>query len=246
MKKLFTGFFVLTLGILTANLSYDFVNKLLQPKYGSMIQIMDKAPDFKIPTPEQVMLPNAYLPVVRLEDTKSKANPNGFICTGTVINDDYVLTAAHCLVDGNGVMRKTIKIKGMKSNTELDSIQDATPAAVNTRSDVGLVRGHFELFQKMRVFTSASLPKMLNPTGSVNCGFAWGDKNLVCYPLVFIGTEGFQLAAQGAMFPGMSGGPVIDVESGYIVAVNTAVGGNIMILSPLIAMFDYFGINVVE
>jgi hypothetical protein len=246
MKKMFTGFFVLTLGILTANMSYDYTNKLLQPKYGSMIQVIDQAPDFKVPTQDQTMLPNAYLPVVRLEEAKSKTNPNGFICTGTVINNDYVLTAAHCLVDSNGVMHKTIKIKGMKSTTDLDSIQDATPAAVNTRSDVGLVRGDFKLFQKMKVYTNANLPNLLNRTGSVNCGFAWGDKNLACYPLVFVGTEGFQLAAQGAMYPGMSGGPVIDIQSGYVIAVNTAVGGSIMILSPLIAMFDYFGINVIE
>jgi hypothetical protein len=41
----------------------------------------------------------------------------------------------------------------------------------------------------------------------------------------------------------MSGGPVIDAGTGLVVAVNSAVGQNYIVVSPLIGLFNSLGIR---
>lgn len=229
----------LVLGLFLANVAFRSYST---PRYGAMLQIIDNPPAFKV-SPENFEK-NENIPLVRLEEESTKNNPDGFICSGTVISDEYVLTAAHCLVDQNGNLKKSIIIKGLPTGPDNKSLEViSTPAAVNQRADVGLIKGDFKSFQKIKISTSTQLPLILPAEGSVACGFPWGS-TATCYPIRFEGIYEFQFAAQGLLYPGMSGGPVINLEVHCVVAINTGIDGSTLILSPMIGMFDYFNIKV--
>lgn len=207
--------------------------------------------------------PNLYDGVVILTDEDGK----GF-CSGSVIDNNYVVTAAHCLVDGDG------KLNGKALNVRTSSGQliqvSAKAAAANTRVDVGLVLGDFKDFQFMpidyrqvRDFAPTENPflKMLQGLSgkhsdtpaegleqAMACGYPEAQASLTCIPVRDIKYYEFQLIGQGQLFPGMSGGPVFVMtpEGPKIIAVNTAItfesNRNIVILSPVLGLQGEFDI----
>jgi S1-C subfamily serine protease len=57
----------------------------------------------------------------------------------------------------------------------------------------------------------------------MSCGFPYGQKRLYCSTIKPKAKEFFNLIADGDIFPGMSGGPVIDILTGEVVGVNSKV-----------------------
>jgi S1-C subfamily serine protease len=186
----------------------------------------------------------ALLPaLVRIEQPETFFHEQQFNCSGTVISDDYVLTAAHCVGGMEGKLESNkvliISIGG--------SVVEAVPASMNARADYALIKGDFKGFNKLRV-----LPNLEKGIGSVfgvpqvlTCGFPWGATD-VCYgakPLVpylqFI-------ALQGLLYPGMSGGPVIEPQSMIVVGVNSMMlNDGAIAIAPLVGLFQTLHVEVV-
>lgn len=179
--------------------------------------------------------------IVRLE----KDEPEGFFCSGSVISDDYVLTAAHCLVDKNGKM-KTNKFLVVSSTKDVEV--ESIAAGVNIRADYALVKGDFRRFSKFRVMTDTMRDIIaVGTSGPVfTCGYPWGSDG-TCYKT---GTQARRyydmIAVSGILYAGMSGGPVIDSGTGEIIAVNSAVTDGYIIVAPLIGLFETLGVKVVK
>jgi hypothetical protein len=257
LKKLITGTLVVTLGLILGNMGFQKITRLLNP-HPSMIQTLDKLPKFEVRQDD--FKPNLFQTFVRIHEAPSKNNPDGFVCTGTVISNDYVVTAAHCLTDADGNLRESINIVGIKNTSEFPLTVKAKPAAMNARSDVGLITGNFELFQKTKINASITYtvenigPKVIDvmglqfeiPAQIVSCGFAWGEQRFACFQIEGIQQFGTQLLGRSFMYPGMSGGAVVDNIGATLIGVNTGVIDSYSVYSPLVGMFNYFGIEVVE
>ena len=189
----------------------------------------------------QENLNREYNSIIRLHDDKDR-----FVCSGVVISDDYVLTAAHCLYGNDGPV-KTINVISSANTTTKASV-----VGLNVRMDYALLRGNFTKFtREILMFSSGTPLRLTGIKGRVfTCGFPFGSKQPFCYGTApqLVDTQSFQLVLEGALYPGMSGGPVIDVDNGLVIGVNSAVtrqGGGIVI-SPLIGLFDSFKIEVKE
>lgn len=209
-------------------------------KRPEMIQLREGNPPFKL---NQDIKPDVEShSIVRLETAPS--NKKGqFFCSGTVISDDYVLTAAHCLTDKYGNLNNSTIV--IKTNDGKLSV-NAVAAAFNSRADYGLIRGNFKEFEKLRIETDPQTSLDIVGPVVAACGYPWGAR-LTCYQTGNGGQLYFEhIATQGLLFPGMSGGPVVDTGRGVVFAVNTAVAEGFIIISPIIGLFETLEIEVVQ
>jgi S1-C subfamily serine protease len=196
--------------------------------------------------PSRYIAPNLPKAQLSLADgnTKEKEqailhlhNKDGFFfCTAFVIDDNYAVTAAHCLVDEVG--------NSIRVHTSSDAFTGllATVAGYDQRSDQGLLLGDFKAFNKVRMETETA--EAAYATVLLTCGFPHAQKSVLCTPFEVIGAEDFMVAGKhAAMYPGMSGGPVVNLETGHIVAINSAVEGDHALVAPTIGLYGMFGIE---
>jgi hypothetical protein len=185
-----------------------------------------------IPPLESIFQPQEgkFPALVRLETTDGS-----FFCSGTAISDSLVLTAAHRL---NGAM---LTVRSLPNAEQKYTVVAAMPIMANQRADYGLITGNFKKFAHLNIQTDPSKDIFYFPSSYVACGNPWGS-SAVCYPIVKPLKKYFDgFLTDGQLYPGMSGGPVIDLKTGLIVAVNSAVGADGIIVVPLIGLFESIG-----
>lgn len=209
-----------------------------EPVYN--MQKLDKLPKFGDFAKTE---PVIFSPVVLLLDEEGKP-----FCSGTVIDNNYVLTAAHCLTDQD--LRMSKEIIYIASNQDVDIKTKAKAVAIDVSLDFGLVKGDFRDYEIMPSSFTTFLHLSKGPF--VACGFPLGQKTLICEPIVNLVPHDFKYVAYDQLVQGMSGGPVLDLsgELPTVVAVNTAVDGDInsrpssnIILSPIMGLLGDFEIE---
>lgn len=178
--------------------------------------------------------------IVRLHEVGS----GRFFCSGVVISDGMILTAAHCVVReglfGDGYVLPQVEIR-TENGRSIGVI--ATTVGANPRQDVAILGGDFSMFDKRDVETrpEALEKSFLHSKTITACGYPEGGR-LACTTVTHVTHMNFGFSADGFLYPGMSGGPVIDQETGKVIAVNTAVMDSRIYVSPTIELYSQLGL----
>ncbi len=171
--------------------------------------------------------PKGLDPIVRLNQG------NQTFCTGTVINDTTIVTAAHCVLMeffGMVMARPEIEIRP-KSNLNIMVI--AHPTYITTQLDMAILKGDFHLFQPKGYTSTINKLMELQKPGKefMSCGYPLGG-DLQCTKTIYIQRDNFSIRVHGLLLPGMSGGPTMDSD-GNVIAINNAVDGQDSIVTPI-------------
>lgn len=183
-------------------------------------------------------------PLIKLahnKGTKEKPKYDPF-CSGFVIDANYALTAAHCISTQKGSLQKK-PIRVLEAD-DTDTKVTAIPAAINNRLDVGLIKGDFSKFALYRV-DFYNLMHINNPSseGYLACGFPYGQRRVTCVPFYPRTNVYFSIGGSSFLIPGMSGGPVLDLEHGVVIGINIAMGNGLAFVAPTTGALGAFGIE---
>jgi len=195
-------------------------------------------------------------PIIRLH----QLNPDegsGFYCSAFVISNNYAVTAGHCIEGSGGLSKKAIVI----FNKDLvDTKVTAKAAAINRRGDVGLIVGDFTKFRKIKIMINpqqynnlaqgmtdqgpyATWVQKMGQPRFISCGYPYGD-TMMCSGIKPVGLATFMIMGAGLVFPGMSGGPLIDQDFGVAIGVNSFATDGVNGFGSLISILASFQIEV--
>lgn len=209
-----------------------------------MIQQSGELPSFNYAENKVAIDTNKTNAIVRLM-FKDDDDKDQFTCTAFVVSDTYALTAAHCIVDKAYFLRRDkIKIFDIANK---DTKIVASPAAVNIRVDYGIVMGDFRKFNK--ILLDDSLEGFLGKSGPfASFGYPWGGDMMVA-PLRLMPhlSKVFNMQVVGPIYPGMSGGPVLDLATGVAIGINHAVDESAgSLITPIVNFFDALDMKITK
>lgn len=158
-------------------------------------------------------------------------------CSAVVVDDNYVLTAAHCVQTTFGHDKSPIEVFDHQGG-QTDS--HVYVAAFYPDYDVALLRGDLSEFKyiELESYHAVQLNKY-----HVSCGFPSLQNRVSCVPVLPTSNYYFYISATGFIIRGMSGGPVIDPETGKVIGVNSAAGPDRIFIAPTFGILGLFNIE---
>lgn len=174
--------------------------------------------------------PDTYDAVIQLHDYEQ----GRFYCSATVVSKNYAITAGHCI-------QGETPIKIFDKNA-VDTGVVATPVRASSQMDYAVLSGDFGKFKFIKAELDVKqILKSFNEGNLIACGYPMAG-SLICLPVKDANQYIFYFRASGALYPGMSGGPVIDKNTGRLIGVNSAVYENGVLLAPIINLL--FGLTL--
>lgn len=181
--------------------------------------------------PSQASEPVLSDAIVRLED----AETGRFFCTGIVVSHNRIVTAAHCVGETLfGIAMPRVTLITVR-NSDGVKIAQATVEAFRSDRDLAVLHGDFYFLPKMAMDTSPAGIEASKEHRIMACGYPYGGV-LHCVKIKDFRQWVFWMRGQGGLFPGMSGGAVIDLDTGKLIGVNSGMQEEDAILAPLIGI----------
>lgn len=184
---------------------------------------------------------NLIMKIVRFSKDKEKLNPivrlvrNGrTFCSGTVVNSNTIITAAHCILQETpfGIVLNSEPID-IRADNNIELNVTAAPIYATNQMDQAVLKGNFQLFDPKKIIANpyvlSTIP--LNHTNYKSCGYPLGG-DLFCTETKYEGPFAFMWKMKGVLLPGMSGGPTMLMD-GTVVAINDAATEDNAIVSPI-------------
>lgn len=155
-------------------------------------------------------------------------------CSGVIVGRSIAITAAHC-IDEN---QTTVIVRTQKGDIII-----TRPVNVDHRMDRAILIGDFSGQIKAKLVTdpAKASPALRSKTRRlVACGYPHGAR-LYCSEFKPSGKQDFMFKGQGTGIPGMSGGPLLDADTGEVFAVTSQVSeiGEICV-APLFEILALF------
>lgn len=236
MKALILGSLAFILALTAISMLSEGLGSITGRNTYQQHQNLDKLPKLNMHDVD-APAPNGPASMIALF-VKNDKDVETFQCTAFVISNKYAITAAHCLFDEN-LKLKTTDIFIYDLNLKRTKIV-ARAASIDIRADMGAILGDFSSFKKVRISTNG----FLDTNGPfLTCGFPWGDKQLCS---LFVPKANYYAMIQGSgnIYPGMSGGPVVDVSKGLVVGINVQVLDGRIAVVPLNGLFGALHLEV--
>ncbi len=224
--------------VIGLSVGYDFVTEKMHERKINNIKntLKSRLKGAYAPNPTVSLDPRPNLALIQIGN---QGEENSY-CTAFVIDDNYALTAAHCVLDEDGYTslgKFTVKNHEQKLTTTLAEV-----AAVNLREDAALLVGDFTTFDYLPVdFRGNLLMIGLNGMPVTSCGFPRGGP-AVCVKQEVQSSFFFSYAAIGSVYlPGMSGGPVLGPER-LVVGIIAYANQHTQNSTPVLNLDSQFGI----
>lgn len=163
-----------------------------------------------------------------------------FFCSGFMVDEHTVVTAAHCVMEYGmfgpvGLRQEPIQVRSAAGRL----ISMGIPKAGNSRADLAIIEISAELDE-------ATLPLESDPTAITEslgshklllCGYPYGGK-LYCAEYKNLSQYWLTNQGNGTSWPGMSGGPLVDLDTGKVIANLHGATENTIIVNPFIEIWD--------
>ena len=178
--------------------------------------------------------------VVRLHDMET----GRFFCSATIISDTLAITARHCVIrQGPLGLYTVINVDVRSYEQRLQVGTRATVISADSHTDYALLMGDFKAFNKMKVISSTmEIYNAVKNDHLIVCGYPAGGE-LICIPLKNARFSDFKVIGDSFLYPGMSGGPCIDLDKNVIVGTNFGVDKEESFINPLIEMWTVLGVT---
>jgi len=165
--------------------------------------------------------------IVRLVDS------NRTFCSGTVVNDNTIVTAGHCVIEETplGLALKSTPIE-IRAFDNVPRKTFGKVRALSVQMDSAILKGNFQVYEPRDIISDVKTLNEKRDTKAiyVACGYPL-DGKLYCTGVHYKNLNDFMWSVDGLLLPGMSGGPVLD-ENGAVIAINHAVEREHSIVSP--------------
>lgn len=159
-------------------------------------------------------------------------------CTAFVVDANYAVTAAHC-VDSEGHLSEK-KYRFLNEMGQDDDVE-VTAVGYDKDTDLGLLTGDFNNFINLKVdFNNMGF---FPGKPMYACGFPFGQHTLACNMIIPVNNEDLAIRSLGFLRNGMSGGPVIDINTGIAYGVNFAIDDGHSYVNSLQGLLGIFHIE---